>query len=252
MNPTTENRFLSSLHTWPGNLTAYHGMVTSHINMVADLARKYTNGGGQEQFIELLGEGRVALCEAVSSYLEAKPACRFSTYAHRRVETRIVSHLRTEGTIKGSEWQARLHKQARSSQDRLAQQLGRMPTPEEMSYSCGPQEASALSVQPVVEYVDAQELDRDLQQAGRTGNRARVGLQGLDAERLMMNGQGDKFSELPQTTREVIRSLLSSGATVGQLADEWGQDRDEMMDELHVAYLQMTGQEEGEEEMAQP
>jgi DNA-directed RNA polymerase specialized sigma subunit len=220
--------------------------------MAAELARKYTNGGGQEQFIELLGEGRVALCEAVSSYLEAKPACRFSTYAHRRVETRIVSNLRTEGTIRGSEWQARLHKQARASQDRLAQQLGRMPTQEELAYARGPQEAQALYVQPVVEYVDAQELDAELQQAGKPGKPGRksAGLQGIDAERLMANGHGDKFSDLPKTTREVIRSLLSSGATVGQLADEWGQDRDQMMNELHVAYLAMTDQEDGEEEPA--
>ena len=131
---------MASLRTWPDNLTAFHAVVTGHHNMAAEIARKYTNGGGQEQFIELLGEGRVALCEAV-------PACRFSTYAHRRVETRIVSHLRTEGTIKGSEWQARLHRHARASQDRLAQQLGRMPTQEELAYARGPQEAQALFVQ---------------------------------------------------------------------------------------------------------
>lgn len=226
-------------------------MVTAHENMAADLARKYTNGGGQEQFIELLGEGRLALCEAVHSFLEAKPACRFSTYAHRRVETRIVSHLRTEGTIKGAEWQARLHQRARASQDRLAQKLGRMPTQEEIAYSCGPQEASALYSQPVVEYVDAQELDAELQRASKPGKPGRnAGLRGSEAERLMVNGQGDRFSELPRPTREVIRSLLSSGATVGQLAQEWDQDRDEMMEELHMAYLAMTDQEEGEEESA--
>ncbi len=242
---------MAALHAWPGNLTAYHHMVTAHENMAAEIARKYTNGGGQEQFIELLGEGRLALCEAVNSYLEAKPACRFSTYAHRRVETRIVSQLRTSGTIKGAEWQARLHKRARASQDRLAQKLGRQPTQEEIAYSCGQQEASALSSQPVIEYVDAQELDAELQRASKPGKPGRsMGLRGLDAERLMVNGQADRFSDLPRTTREAIRSLLSNGATVGQLAAEWGQDRDEMMQELHVAYLQMTGQEEGEEELA--
>lgn len=120
------------------NMTAWTAFVTAHLGMVYDLAKVYTNGGGQEQFNDLVGDGELALCEAGREYVEQDIDCRFSTYAFVRIERAMVTRRRTDGGV-STEWLARTCQAARESLDRLQARfaefgIDRPPTPDELAY----------------------------------------------------------------------------------------------------------------------
>ena len=102
LSPTTESRLKLSA----GSLTCFQSLVTGSLGLVYDQAKRCRNGGGAQQFEELVEEGKVALCEGVQVYLQKRPGCRMSTFLVPRIRAAMITYLRTEHGE--TEWQGRL------------------------------------------------------------------------------------------------------------------------------------------------
>jgi hypothetical protein len=195
--------------------------------MVYDLASRHKNGGGQQQFDELVSEGRLALCEAAAAFPERHLSCRFSTYAHTRINGAMISMRRQDGVVKGTEWTARKSKTARRSHAALTEFLEREeerpPTEDEFAYVVGESEASAL--RHGVTYV---EMPAD-----------------LEAPAVVKYFPWDQF---PLATRVLLDEMLrlqaiTGGITLEPIERSLGMSRDELLDRLHQAHAMMEAAE---------
>ena len=110
---------------------ARNTLVESNLRLVVSVAKKYSNYG--MQFIDLIQEGNLGLVLAVDKF-EPQRGYRFSTYAVWWIRQTITAALSAQSrTIRIPANLARtLHKINRMEQ-RLLQELGREPTPEEIA-----------------------------------------------------------------------------------------------------------------------
>lgn len=100
MNLTTD--FLNaSLWYHQKNATAFHALVTEYRWVVKQIGRGL---GDSEKDADMRQEGELALCEAVDPYYQKRPDVRFSTYAYPYVRRAMVSFLRTDAPVKGTEY----------------------------------------------------------------------------------------------------------------------------------------------------
>ena len=194
-----------------GDEIARQAMITGHYSEIEAMARKLTNGGGEIQFQELLGEGVVSLCESVSTYLEKKPKARFGTHAYLEAKRTMIRFLRTDGTVPKPEWKDRAHRTYLKQQDKLSHQLGRIPTPEEhiehygKQPKLGSQESRMFGVSSV-------QIDEAREEAGYSVD----------------------FEGLPESTRYLLEAL-SNGITLGALEVETGLNRNEIEAQARTA-----------------
>lgn len=225
MQPTTESRLTAQIRT--GNTTAYHAFVTGHLGMVYELATKHANGGGQQQFEELVADGRLALCEAAHEFPGRHLACRFSTYVHTRINRAMVSQRRTDSVVGGTEWTARRSKEARRSHAELTefliQEEERPPTEDEFAWVVGDTEASAL--RHGVTYVEVPE--------------------DLEAPAAVKYFPWDRF---PLATRVLLDEMLrlqaiTGGITLEPVERSLKMTRDELLERLHDAHAMMEAAE---------
>lgn len=133
MNPTTESRLWLQIRA--NNLTAHHAMITGHLGIVYHLAREYKCGRSWDERQDLVSVGFEKLILATRAYAASfadsggtRPGCRFSTFAHRRIEGGILKHIREDETILRPESAARAEEEADLRWESLSQEVGREPS----------------------------------------------------------------------------------------------------------------------------
>ena len=118
-----------------GDTEARDRMVRANLRLVVNIARGYTGKGlGLQDLIE---EGNLGLLRAVEGFDPAM-GTRFSTYASYWIKQSIKRALiNTAKTIRIPAYMVELLSKWRRASTRLAEELGRTPTPEEVARVLG-------------------------------------------------------------------------------------------------------------------
>ena len=205
-----------------------HQMITGHLGLVFKEAKARRNGGGREQFEELVEEGKLALCEGVQVYLQKRPDCRMSTFLVPRIRAAMITYLRTEHGE--TEWQGRLVAKVKQEDDRISQlmvkksngqvePLGSM-TDSEARDVCGDRWAEVRHES--VSFVSYEDATAEIDQRRSAPH--------TDPATVLER----KWNSLPNSSRDLIR-CLSTGATVGQVALTSHVPRETILSQLHSA-----------------
>jgi len=118
-----------------GDVEARDRMVRANLRLVVNIARGYTGKGlGLQDLIE---EGNLGLLRAVEGF-DPAVGTRFSTYASYWIKQSIKRALiNTAKTIRIPAYMVELLSKWRRASTRLAEELGRTPTPEEIARVLG-------------------------------------------------------------------------------------------------------------------
>jgi len=118
-----------------GDVLARDRMVRANLRLVVNIARGYTGKGlGLQDLIE---EGNLGLLRAVEGF-DPGVGTRFSTYASYWIKQSIKRALiNTAKTIRIPAYMVELLSKWRRATSRLAEELGRTPTPEEIARVLG-------------------------------------------------------------------------------------------------------------------
>ncbi len=118
-----------------GDIRARDRMVRANLRLVVNIARGYTGKGlGLQDLIE---EGNLGLLRAVEGFDPAM-GTRFSTYASYWIKQSIKRALiNTSKTIRIPAYMVELLSKWRRASTRLAEELGRTPSPEEIARVLG-------------------------------------------------------------------------------------------------------------------
>jgi len=118
-----------------GDIRARDRMVRANLRLVVNIARGYTGKGlGLQDLIE---EGNLGLLRAVEGF-DPAVGTRFSTYASYWIKQSIKRALiNTAKTIRIPAYMVELLSKWRRASTRLAEELGRTPTPEEIARVLG-------------------------------------------------------------------------------------------------------------------
>ncbi len=118
-----------------GDVQARDRMVRANLRLVVNIARGYTGKGlGLQDLIE---EGNLGLLRAVEGF-DPAVGTRFSTYASYWIKQSIKRALiNTAKTIRIPAYMVELLSKWRRATNRLAEELGRTPTPEEIGRVLG-------------------------------------------------------------------------------------------------------------------
>lgn len=118
-----------------GNLPARDRMVRANLRLVVNIARGYTGKGLNLQ--DLIEEGNLGLLRAVEGF-DPAVGTRFSTYASYWIKQSIKRALiNSAKTIRIPAYMVELLSKWRRASTRLADELGRSPTPEEVARVLG-------------------------------------------------------------------------------------------------------------------
>jgi RNA polymerase primary sigma factor len=118
-----------------GDTRARDRMVRANLRLVVNIARGYTGKGLSLQ--DLIEEGNLGLLRAVEGFDPAM-GTRFSTYASYWIKQSIKRALINTGkTIRIPAYMVELLSKWRRATNRLSEELGRTPTPEEIARVLG-------------------------------------------------------------------------------------------------------------------
>ena len=118
-----------------GNAPARDRMVRANLRLVVNIARGYTGKGLSLQ--DLIEEGNLGLLRAVEGF-DPSVGTRFSTYASYWIKQSIKRALiNSAKTIRIPAYMVELLSKWRRANARLAEELGRSPTPEEIARVLG-------------------------------------------------------------------------------------------------------------------
>lgn len=118
-----------------GDVQARDRMVRANLRLVVNIARGYTGKGLSLQ--DLIEEGNLGLLRAVEGF-DPNMGTRFSTYASYWIKQSIKRALiNTAKTIRIPAYMVELLSKWRRATTRLAEELGRTPTPEEVARVLG-------------------------------------------------------------------------------------------------------------------
>jgi RNA polymerase primary sigma factor len=118
-----------------GDVLARDRMVRANLRLVVNIARGYTGKGLSLQ--DLIEEGNLGLLRAVEGF-DPAIGTRFSTYASYWIKQSIKRALiNTAKTIRIPAYMVELLSKWRRASNRLAEELGRTPTPEEIGRVLG-------------------------------------------------------------------------------------------------------------------
>lgn len=139
-----------------GDEDAVRRMVSANLRLVVSVAREYTGRG--VPLLDLVQEGSIGLLAAARKF-DYTMDCRFSTYATKWIRQGVTRCLLNHaGPIRVPAHTAERMRRVLMAQSTLHQQLGRGPSPAEISAACGIPEAKVrqlLDLVPEVCSLDA-------------------------------------------------------------------------------------------------
>jgi len=132
---TPEDEQELAIRIGQGDVRARDRMVRANLRLVVNIARGYTGKGLSLQ--DLIEEGNLGLLRAVEGFDPAM-GTRFSTYASYWIKQSIKRALiNSAKTIRIPAYMVELLSKWRRASTRLAEELGRTPTPEEVARVLG-------------------------------------------------------------------------------------------------------------------
>ena len=190
-----------------GDLEAKDRLVNSNLRLVVSLARRY-QGVGELELLDLIQEGVLGLIRAAEKF-DWRKGFRFSTYATLWIRQAIQRGLADRGrTIRLPVNVAQRERRIATAERKLATQLGRDPTNEEIA------EAADLPVGQVAEMRDVARIVTSLDRpVGETGEASLGDLMASESpsteEEVQVSLVGDvvrrTIEDLPEREREVIK-----------------------------------------------
>lgn len=118
-----------------GDLAARDRMIRANLRLVVNIARGYTGKGLSLQ--DLIEEGNLGLLRAVEGF-DPSMGTRFSTYASYWIKQSIKRALiNTAKTIRIPAYMVEMLSKWRRAGSQLSDELGRVPTPEEVAQALG-------------------------------------------------------------------------------------------------------------------
>jgi RNA polymerase primary sigma factor len=190
-----------------GDLEAKDRLVNSNLRLVVSLARRY-QGVGELELLDLIQEGVLGLIRAAEKF-DWRKGFRFSTYATLWIRQSIQRGLADRGrTIRLPVNVAQRERRIATAERKLATQLGRDPTDEEVA------QAADLPVGQVVEMRDVARivtsLDRPVGETQETALGDLLASEGAGTEEeveVSLTGEVVRrtLEELPEREREVIK-----------------------------------------------
>ncbi|GHT26283.1 RNA polymerase sigma factor [Planctomycetales bacterium] len=132
---SSEEETVLALAIAEGDMEAREQMVRANLRLVVNIARAYTGKG--LSFQDLIEEGNLGLMRAVEGY-DPSVGTRFSTYASYWIKQTIKRALINSGkTIRIPAYMVEILTKWRRAGNRLLEELGRTPTPEETARLLG-------------------------------------------------------------------------------------------------------------------
>jgi RNA polymerase primary sigma factor len=114
---------------------ARNALVEGNLALVVSIAKRYRNRG--LDFPDLIQEGNLGLLTAAEKF-QYRPENRFATYAAYWVRSAIIHAIANQArTVRLPEYLVKLIARKKHAEQRLAQELGRKPTGEELAADLG-------------------------------------------------------------------------------------------------------------------
>lgn len=136
-------------------------IISRYLHLAESVARRYFPRGRGEPLEDLVQVGIVGLIKAVDRFDPSKEA-QFATYATHQIVGEIRHYLRDKADlIKHPRWLSFLTYQVNNESEKLAQKLGRHPTPGEIADSLNITEEGVLEILRLNETLSSMSLDED-------------------------------------------------------------------------------------------
>src|SRR5438552_17572652 len=172
-----------------GDVRARDRMVRANLRLVVNIARGYTGKGLSLQ--DLIEEGNLGLLRAVEGF-DPAVGTRFSTYASYWIKQSIKRALiNTAKTIRIPAYMVELLSKWRRASARLAEELGRTPTPEEIARVLGlarkklPIIKKAIKIYNSTPQTDQSEAGWSLGELGTDGRVKNPGAEMVESDNLV-------------------------------------------------------------------